>query len=117
MLGTKLRKQAFSVGRKIKDGQRIGLKTLARGSQGLEVGGRQVKNVATRVAGGLQAIAPYLEGTPLEGAVLAARGAALGVRTAGIDARKIGRDLEKVSKRDFIKEAEGRIQNEVNQFQ
>ena len=103
-LGLK-RKVVKPLGQKIKQAERLGLKT----GKALQVGGRQVANVSGRVERALTAIEPEVAGTPLEGGATIARDLAKAVRIGGKVARKTGRNLEKISERGLVKSAQEKL--------
>jgi hypothetical protein len=111
-VGRKIRRSVDVIGKKIKQGQRVGMKV---GRQ-LDVGGRKVGNTARRVSGAIDAVRPFLEGTPLAGVATIASDVAKGVAVGSKEARRAGRALEKVSKRDLAKEARERLEGEISNF-
>ena len=111
-LGQKIKRFGNVLGAKIKQGERLGMKI----GGGLDKSGRQVSSVARRVAGGLTAVQPYLQGTPLGAGASILRDVALGVSAGGKEARKIGQGLEKISERGLAKLAEDRLAKEASNF-
>jgi hypothetical protein len=111
-IGRKIRRSVDVIGQKIKQGQRVGMKV---GRQ-LDVGGRKVGNTARRVSGAIEAVKPFLEGTPLQAGANIASGVLKGVSAGAKEARRAGRALEKVSQRDIVNEAKERLQGEMSNF-
>ena len=111
-IGRKIRRSVDVLGKKIKQGQRVGMKV---GRQ-LDIGGRKVGNTTRRVSGAIDADRPFLEGTPLAAGANIASGVLKGVGEGAKEARRAGRALEKVSQRDIVNEAKERLQGEVSNF-
>lgn len=111
-IGRKIRRSVDVLGKKIKQGQRVGMKV---GRQ-LDVGGRKVGNVSRRISGAVDAVKPFLEGTPASGVANIVSGVLKGVGEGAKEARRAGRALEKVSQRDIVNEAKERLQGEVSNF-
>jgi hypothetical protein len=111
-IGRKIRRSVDVIGQKIKQGQRVGMKV---GRQ-LDIGGRKVGNTTRRVSGAIDAVRPFLEGTPLQAGANIASGILKGVGEGAKEARRAGRALEKISKRDLAKEARERLEGEMSNF-
>ncbi|MGA1047225.1 MAG: hypothetical protein ACO3UU_04390 [Minisyncoccia bacterium] len=103
-LGLK-RKVVRPLGQKIKQAERLGLKT----GKALQVGGRKLSNVAGKVERVIGSVQPEVAGTPLEGVATIARDLAASGRVAGKVSRKAGRNLEKISERGLVKSAQEKL--------
>ena len=111
-IGRKIRRSVDVLGKKIKQGQRVGMKV----GRNLDVGGRKVGNVTRRISGAVEAVKPFLEGTPLAAGANIASGILKGVSSGAKEARRAGRALEKVSERDLAKEARERLEGDGSLF-
>lgn len=108
-LGLK-RKVVRPLGQKLKQAERLGLKT----GKSLDVAGRKLSNVSGRVERVIGSVQPAIAGTPLEGLGTVARDLAGSGRVAGKVSRKAGRSLERVSERGLAKIGQDKLRQFVD---
>lgn len=104
-LGKKLRHTVHILGRKVKQGEKMGQKI----GRHLSVDGRKLSNTAHMLGSQLNKVDSYVSGTPLQGALSVARDVVKLGEVAGKGIRKGGKGIEKMSHASKLSE-------EVNHF-
>ena len=109
-LGHKIRKGIHTVGKKMRQAERLGQKT----GHLLDVSARKVKNTSHRVEGAIGAVQPYLNGIPLvETAATVGRNLAKATEVGADVGRKVGQTLEKASALGKSKQIEDKLSSFV----